>query len=63
MVPVPAELNIVRRILRLRKRGQSYRAIAATLSADGVPSKHAARWHHTTVRKVVQRRAWYAPYL
>lgn len=59
MIPVPEELAIVRRILDLWRAGQSASAIAAKLNAEGVHSKRAARWHHTTVGKVVQRRDWY----
>ncbi len=63
MVPVPAELETVHRILDLWRSGTSYRAIAAKLNADGVSTKHGARWHHTTVGKVVQRRDWYVAHL
>ena len=59
MVPVPEELAIVQEILDLWRSGLSRRSIAAKLNADGVPTKHGARWHHTTVGKVVGRRGWY----
>ena len=39
--------------------GQSYRAIAANLTAEGVPTKQGGRWHHSTVGKVVARREYY----
>ncbi|MCZ6916833.1 MAG: recombinase family protein [Gemmatimonadetes bacterium] len=44
--------------------GQSYRAIAAHLTAEGRPTKQSGRWHHSTVAKVVAhggsitRRLW-----
>ncbi len=60
MIPVPEELAIVRRILDLSRAGERSHAIAAKLNQAGVPSKHSARWHHTTVGKVIGRRAWYA---
>jgi DNA invertase Pin-like site-specific DNA recombinase len=60
MIAVPEELAIVRRILDLSRAGKSSHAIAAKLNQDGVPSKHGARWHHTTVGKVIGRRDWYA---
>jgi site-specific DNA recombinase len=63
MVPVADELETVRRILSLWRRGRSYRAIAATLNDDAVPTKQNGRWHHTTVAKVVQRRSLYEPIL
>ncbi|HEX9580855.1 MAG TPA: recombinase family protein [Gemmatimonadales bacterium] len=50
---------IVRRILDLSRAGKSSHAIAAKLNQEGVPSKHGARWYHTTVGKVVRRREWY----
>ena len=63
MLPIPEELEIVRQILGLWRTGLSHRAIAAKLNADGVSTKHGARWHHTTVGKVVQRRDWYLAHL
>jgi DNA invertase Pin-like site-specific DNA recombinase len=59
MVPVPRELVIVRRILRHWRLGQSYRAIAAHLTAEGVPTKQGGGWHHSTVVKVAARRGYY----
>ena len=59
MVPLPEELAIVTEILTAWRLGRSYRAIAAKLNEDGVPTKHGARWHHTTVARIVKRREWY----
>ena len=59
MVPVPEELETVRQILRLWRRGLSYRAIVAKLNEKGVPTKRGGHWHAATVRGVVQRRGWY----
>ncbi len=59
MVPVPEELAIVRWIVDRWRTGLSYRAIAAKLNEDGVPTKHGARWYHGTVARIVQRREWY----
>ena len=59
MIAIPEELAIVRRILALSRAGKSSHAIAAKLNQEAVPSKHGARWHHTTVGKVIGRRAWY----
>lgn len=59
MLAIPGELAVVGRILDLWRAGTSYRAIAAKLNQDGVPTKRGARWHANTVRKVVTRRAWY----
>jgi site-specific DNA recombinase len=63
MIPVPEELEVVRRILQLWRAGRSLRAIAATLNQEGLQTKQAARWHASTIKKVVDRRAWYAEIL
>ena len=63
MVPVPEELRTVQLILKLWRRGLSFRAIAARLTEKGLPTKQGGRWHHTTVSKVVGRREWYGPRL
>ena len=59
MMPVPGELETVRRILKAWRSGQSYRTIAAKLNENGVPTKQGGRWYHGTVARVVQRREWY----
>ncbi len=59
MMTVLRELVIVRRILRAWRLGQSYRTIAAKLTADGVPTKQGGQWHHSTIGKVVTRREYY----
>ena len=60
MLPVPEELAIVGRILELWRTGLSFRAIAVRLDQEGLPTKRGARWHASTVKKVVDRRGWYA---
>jgi len=35
-----------------RKRGLTYRDIAAALNAEGVPTKRRAKWHASTVRYI-----------
>jgi site-specific DNA recombinase len=54
MEPVPEEQATIRRILMLRRRGHSYRAIAAQLSKEGHRTKRGARWHHSTIANVVR---------
>ena len=63
MDPIPRELVIVRRILEAWRAGGTYAGIARDLNAEGVPTKRGARWHASTVRGIVQRRAWYADIL
>ncbi|MCH7687674.1 MAG: recombinase family protein [Planctomycetes bacterium] len=50
---------MVRRILESWRRGSSYGRIAAEMNTQGVKTKRRARWYPSTVRAIVQRRAWY----
>jgi DNA invertase Pin-like site-specific DNA recombinase len=59
MIPVPEELEVVRRVFELWRQGWSYRRIAAKLAAEGARTKQNGRWHHATVAKVVRRRELY----
>jgi DNA invertase Pin-like site-specific DNA recombinase len=52
---VPEEASVVERIVRMRAEGASLRAIAAALSADGVPTRTGARWAAGTILKVLRR--------
>lgn len=54
---VQDEVETVHRIVELREAGHSYRAIAATLSAEGRRTKRGGRWHASTVKRVVDRAA------
>jgi IS30 family transposase len=50
------ELRTLARIRELRELGHSYHAIAAILTAMGVPTKtRGAHWHATTVMKILKR--------
>jgi DNA invertase Pin-like site-specific DNA recombinase len=49
------EAAVVARINELREEGLSLRAIVRQLGADGVPSKRGARWHPTTVARLLAR--------
>jgi len=50
--------SVVARIERARKRGESLRAIAASLNEAGVPTAHGgSQWHASTVRAVLARAA------
>src|SRR6266516_1669791 len=54
--PALVPRNVRERILRGRRGGHSYQAIADTLNAERVPTGHgAARWRASTVRAVEQR--------
>jgi len=55
------ELEPVRYILRRRGEGAPFRAIAAELTAQGIPTKRGGgRWHGSTVRQLWQGRDRYA---
>ena len=58
LVKVPKELKIVRRILRLRKAGGSYRTIADTLNVERVPTKRGGTWHPSTVRYIATNKRY-----
>lgn len=56
LVPVDDELAVVERIRAARAAGRSMRAIAAELTAAGVPTKTGrAEWSHSTVQRVLGR--------
>lgn len=49
------EQAAVGRIVELRRAGESYRAIAATLDAEGFRPRRAASWSAMAVRNIAQR--------
>ncbi len=62
VVPLEAEIAVVRRIKALRRRGETFEAIAQLLNREGVPTKRGGnRWWATTVRNVVVRSAVVPP--
>lgn len=44
----------LRRILEARAGGESFRAIADALNADGVPTSQGNRWHPSTVKRAAE---------
>jgi hypothetical protein len=54
-VPRTNEQAAVARIVELRQAGESYRAIAATLDAEGFRPRRAATWSAMAVRAGAQR--------
>ena len=63
MTVVPRELAVVRRILERWRAGGSYAGIARELNLERVQTKQGRRWYASTVRAIVQRRAWYSDVL
>jgi site-specific DNA recombinase len=58
LVPVVEELAVVERIRAERAAGRSMRAIAADLTADGIPTKRGhSSWSHSTVQRILERQA------
>lgn len=53
--PRTLPLTTESRISGLRERGNSLRAIAATLNDEGIPGAHGGRWHPSTVGAVLRR--------
>ena len=53
--PEPSEAAAAARIRALRSEGQSYRAIIATLDAEGIRPRSAERWSPSTVRSICLR--------
>ena len=54
---VASEAAAVARILELRATGTALRSIVATMNAEGHATKTGARWHLTTVVRVIERNA------
>jgi site-specific DNA recombinase len=57
---VEDQAAVVRRVIRARKRGQSWRAIAEKLNQDQVPApRGATAWRHSSVQSIVENEALY----
>lgn len=57
LVPVPEEQDALKRMKVLATQGQSTHAIAATLTAEGYPTKRGGRWQNSTVSRILARHA------
>lgn len=55
LVEHPKEIEVVHRILDLRKSGASFVSIAKTLNADGVLTRKGGHWWHPLVAAIVRR--------
>jgi len=58
-IPVPAELEVVKKIMKLRRKAKlgkrtSYDGIAKLLNTDGIPSPSGKRWHSRTVQYIAR---------
>jgi DNA invertase Pin-like site-specific DNA recombinase len=51
------EQATVRRIMALRSEGESLRAIADTLTAEGLRPKRSERWHPQTLSSIIERQS------
>ncbi|MDO3087210.1 recombinase family protein [Mycobacteroides abscessus subsp. abscessus] len=57
LMPVPAEQAALRRMAELHADGASTHQIAATLTAEGHPTKRGGRWASATVARILSRQA------
>jgi len=53
LVPVPTEIETVRRIHRMRKQGSTLERIATTLNDKSVPTKRGGHWYPVTIQKIL----------
>jgi hypothetical protein len=56
-VPVPEEQAVLGLVRDLRQAGESMRAIAAELTARGIPAKNGDTWKHSTIQRILSRAA------
>jgi hypothetical protein len=57
LVPVPEEQAVLGLVRDLRQAGESMRAIAAELTARGIPAKNGDTWKHSTIQRILSRAA------
>ncbi|MCB9764450.1 MAG: recombinase family protein [Alphaproteobacteria bacterium] len=57
LVEVPEELSVLERMKALRARGLSYQRVAATLDAEGLPTRKGKPWASSSVRQILRREA------
>lgn len=55
LAPNEQEQEVISKIKAMRDAGQSYRQIAASLNAEGIPTKTGKTWYPQTVSNVVSR--------
>lgn len=56
LVPVPAELDALARMADLRESGLSFRAVAATLTAEGFRNRRGSAWNAASIRSILRTR-------
>jgi DNA invertase Pin-like site-specific DNA recombinase len=54
LVGNPREQQVKARIIRLRKKGMSFRKVADALNGDGIPTKKGCAWTAMQVSRVVK---------
>jgi len=55
LVTNEGETATVETVVGMRRRGESYRAIAAQLTADGIGTRSGGRWYPNQVRRIAGR--------
>jgi len=56
VVAVPEEAAVVKRIFKLRAKGESYGAICRRLNGEKVPTQRGGKWRVSTVRRIAGNR-------
>ena len=56
----PAERRIVRMVVALHRRGESFTTIRGWLAAEGLRPRTASRWWDTQLRRLIRRQRWSA---
>ncbi len=54
-IPHKKEQKVIQKILQLRRKAMSFRAIADYLNQKGIPSKLGMNWNKTTIADIVSR--------
>lgn len=57
IIDCPEEQQAISRVVELRRLDMSYRQIATTLEAEGIPFRGRPNWHHQMIRTILRRLA------
>lgn len=57
LLPCPAEEDVLARMRELRESGMTFRAIAATLTDEGITNRAGSAFPHQTIAKLIERAA------
>lgn len=63
LVPNMDEMQIVQRIFNMKAEGVSLNGIAKTLNNEGIKGKQGGKFHHTTIKTILNNKDLYAPFI